>query len=396
MSENRILLYSDSWSKVCIKQLQLILHEHSELDDTCEIFYANPLDEHTDFNGVHCRNLQNIFDVESLAKYDHAMLEQKDFGIFNSLYGHFLYGKLNNKDRLLRYIDYTLDKYFSALHNTKANIVIIPSPITAMRKVVKYFNTTYPNIKTIGIDYSPFKDFFSFDFDGGSLQTGYLTRKDVWNNIKDLSSYDRKRYFEWKSNYISTATTRGCNSQLEESNEIPDLPNNFIFLVGQSSKDANQIIHTRKISYDPVKFAEFVLASLQAAGDKRNIVFKKHPEDESNVCDKLDKLGVIVIRDNVNIHHFLKNCNSVITWNSNVGIEALLYYKPVMVLGDCFYRDKDLTYDLDYMHATLLLDSLNFKPSQVLIDKFLMFLTQHYFIKSANTLEIYERITQTS
>jgi len=398
--EHRILLYSDAWCKDAMEHLNSMLQPCLQGGDECKIFHASIVEKPSaTFTTAKDINIQYMYNLDVLAEYEYAMLDKEDFGIFNGLYGYFEYREMDDKERLTQYINYMYDKFITACNTYRPTTIVIPSPITAMRKVIRYHANATSNVTVLGMDFSPFEGFYSFDPYGGSLQTGCLTKQDVWKRAREYVSVDPtnakfQNYLAWHKQYTTEQTTRGCISQPEEVVATVELPPNFIFLVGQSGNDANQIIHLRNIAYDPVLIAEFVVSSLQAMGDERPVVFKKHPEDISDSCEQLEKLGIIVIQDNVNIHTLLEACDAVVTWNSNVGIEALLYYKPVVVLGDCFYRNKGFTCDIDTLSVPTLITGLATKPDKILVDTFLAFLTQYYLIDGSNASKIYKRITK--
>lgn len=78
---------------------------------------------------------------------------------------------------------------------------------------------------------------------------------------------------------------------------------------------------------------------------------KEHPNYEGGTTiselRKIRKLSnVKVIDAKINSHDLIKNSKGIITINSNVGWEALLYEKPVIVLGKAFYDISGLTFNV--------------------------------------------------
>ena len=70
----------------------------------------------------------------------------------------------------------------------------------------------------------------------------------------------------------------------------------------------------------------------------------------------------------------------MITINSTVGIESLLYYKPVITLGNAFYNIDGIVYHADnFENLDILIEkALNAPVKQDLINKFLYYLKFHY------------------
>ena len=78
------------------------------------------------------------------------------------------------------------------------------------------------------------------------------------------------------------------------------------------------------------------------------LVVKPHPEDK----DRMAEFGDIFsdqsrLVSDVNLHSLIQAADVVLTINSNVGLEALTYYKPVIVLGMAIYSHKGATYDIN-------------------------------------------------
>jgi capsule polysaccharide modification protein KpsS len=84
------------------------------------------------------------------------------------------------------------------------------------------------------------------------------------------------------------------------------------------------------------------------------LYFKEHP-----VCigtydyfqmRRLAKIpNIRMIDPKVNSHDLIRHSQGVITVNSKVGFEALYHLKPVITLGDSFYRNRGLTMDVGNM-----------------------------------------------
>ena len=54
-----------------------------------------------------------------------------------------------------------------------------------------------------------------------------------------------------------------------------------------------------------------------------------------------------LIHPKINSHTLIQNSSAVITVNSKVGVEAIMQRKPVVVVGNAFYKGKGVTYDVD-------------------------------------------------
>jgi hypothetical protein len=70
------------------------------------------------------------------------------------------------------------------------------------------------------------------------------------------------------------------------------------------------------------------------------IIFKKHPKGKYGELKAPARCEIV---DGGTTHDYLPRCQYVITVNSTVGIEALSYYKPVIVLGRAFYGGRRIS-----------------------------------------------------
>ena len=119
------------------------------------------------------------------------------------------------------------------------------------------------------------------------------------------------------------------------------------------------------------------------------LVVKEHPSDHgridySQLKEEYSEKGVIFLKK-IPMKEVLKKAELVITLNSTVGIEALLYGKPVLTLGDAFYNIKGITYTLqDYEDlASAINCALKDEFNRELVDKFLYFLRYNYLVESS-------------
>lgn len=375
----RFVFYTDSWSHSLMKPYAEKLSPYLSTQlFTADLLPTGMLEEAISIYDSNV--LTDNFNLEELAKYDLSMLTCGDVGLYNSLYGNDKFD-ISPKDRVRAYLNYIVKKYvdyYTADLSYLSTCLVLPSPLTASRRICYYLNRRY-GCPTISMNASPFPGFIALD-NGQPIQTGTLSNVDVWNQIKELrfSNNEKQYYKEWRENFIRFKDSRGPDSTCYVKEDIPDLPDDYYFVVGQSPNDANQIIHSRCIEYDPITLILHI-KNVHTPCCIKPIVFKKHPEDESDTAERLrNSYGVVVIENNVNIHHLIANAAGVYTWNSNVGVEALVYHKPVTVLAEAFYRNKGITCDVDYY--TCLEASRYFRPDEKMIDQFLTFLLCRYLV----------------
>ncbi|HEX2830018.1 MAG TPA: hypothetical protein VHP37_26965 [Burkholderiales bacterium] len=87
------------------------------------------------------------------------------------------------------------------------------------------------------------------------------------------------------------------------------------------------------------------------------VAVKEHPAligavPYARMKDLLDRHDNLVLLDpGINNYRVLGKADAIVTVNSKSGAEALLLGKPVLVLGDAFYRDSALARRVDALHA---------------------------------------------
>jgi capsular polysaccharide export protein len=111
----------------------------------------------------------------------------------------------------------------------------------------------------------------------------------------------------------------------------------FIFLPLQVSTDSQVIRNSDVDLYDSIEYA------LKMANENNlNLLIKPHPaEVNTEILEfiyqlKKKRKNIFLINDNTYL--LIKYSKIVITINSTVGIEALMYYKPVILLGSAFFK----------------------------------------------------------
>lgn len=114
-------------------------------------------------------------------------------------------------------------------------------------------------------------------------------------------------------------------------NTIP-VKDDFVLVPLQVENDSQIILHSRiKSMQELIDYTRKFI--------KGKIVYKAHPKDEKKL---IIPKGCELVKDN--LHGYLQSCKYVVTINSTVGVEALTYGKPVIVLGNAFYGGLGITW----------------------------------------------------
>lgn len=160
------------------------------------------------------------------------------------------------------------------------------------------------------------------------------------------------------------------------------LPERYIFVPFQVDYDTQVISHSHWIKNMRMLFD---VIEKVAKNSEYEFVLKEHPSsgvEYSDLYTRADQLSNVSFKNTYSTQELIENSLAVITINSTVGIESLLFHKKVMVLGDAFYNIEGITYgvrDQKKLHEILdTLDVLNVDTE--LIDNFLKYLYNDYLI----------------
>jgi capsular polysaccharide export protein len=164
--------------------------------------------------------------------------------------------------------------------------------------------------------------------------------------------------------------------------EKEDLPTKFIFVPFQVDYDTQVISHSHWIKNMRMLFDVIENVSVNSA---YHFVLKEHPSSGvkySDLYTRADHMTNVSFKNTYSTQELIEKSLAVITINSTVGIESLLFHKKVIVLGDAFYNIEGITYPAsDQISLVALLDSiegLNIDAKH--IDNFLKYLYNDYLI----------------
>lgn len=144
-----------------------------------------------------------------------------------------------------------------------------------------------------------------------------------------------------------TVVAHGLNLTSEEAQERLKIPPEAIvvLLPLQIESDSNILFYSPFYKSMPAVIGD-VVEALECYPDVY-LVVKPHPEDK----DRLVELDVFSgsqcqLNDELSLPTLLDCADVVVTINSTVGLEALLFGKPVVTLGQAIYSNKGFTFDM--------------------------------------------------
>lgn len=219
-------------------------------------------------------------------------------------------------------------------------------------------------------------------FENGALPD--TTAMDFYGLNATASIPKETHFYE---NYTSKETlNKNLIPRQEEKKRIKkeiDLPKTFIFVPFQVGYDTQIIYHSPWLH---TMESLFNLLDALAAQLKIHIIFKEHPSDKKSDYSKLHtsatKNKYIDFANAISTPELIKKAHAIITINSSVGVEALLYKKRVITLGDAFYSIDKITKHASNKNEliTILRNLQTWSLDSQLINNFLLYLQEEYLL----------------
>ncbi len=166
------------------------------------------------------------------------------------------------------------------------------------------------------------------------------------------------------------------------------LPSKYIFVPFQVDYDTQIISHSPWIRDMRMLFA--IIENI-AKDSEYHFVFKEHPSSGIQYPDlhqRAKKHPTLMFANAHTTQELIEKSDAVITINSTVGIEALLFHKKVMVLGNAFYAIDGIAEQASSEEKIkkFLKDLNRVTIYKKLINHFLSYLYDVYLLKKDDTL----------
>jgi capsule polysaccharide modification protein KpsS len=348
------------------------------------------------------RQLQDIVD------YDFSRLSRDGFKI--------------NREKIIKKAIY-YEKFFDSFYHyfdIKSVVVwnYFPTMVAVARLVAER-----KGIKVIYLENGPFRNTLMIDKEGVNFQSSlsgknkdfYLNQKKPDRESKDSKCYEPAydcqniavnkgimsplkkmlyailmRNFIYRRFFPELTDDRLLDSLVKKIYRfflLPDkvkLPDKFIFLPLQYSYDTQVLVNSPWLK-DMPSFIEVCYKAVKETAGDYSIVVKEHPDDfgRKDYSWLKKKYPEIIWLKKYDIKKVLKNSSAVITINSSVGIEALVEYKPVIVLGNSFYNVEGVVNQAASLGSLkeAVKAALRSELDRELIDKFLYHLRFDYLVE---------------
>jgi len=170
---------------------------------------------------------------------------------------------------------------------------------------------------------------------------------------------------------------------LSKHNKIENIDcNNYILLVLQVPEDVNMVSHSPFFN----NHYEIVKSVSEALPDNYSLVVREHPlyinKYEKSLYDLVSMSKNIYFKSSDRLNESIVNSELVIVNNSTVGVEAMLYNKQVIVLGNSYYDHDKYIYKYKGKDLSrLILKAINSPLDEHLIQERLNYLFNNHFIR---------------
>ena len=158
------------------------------------------------------------------------------------------------------------------------------------------------------------------------------------------------------------------------------LPAHYIFVPFQVAYDTQIMQHSPWIK-DMYVFFDLICEMAQKSG--LHFVIKEHPSDRvSDYSSLYQRLPENVSFSEENTQKLIENSDAVMTINSTVGIEGLLFQKRVIVLGEAFFAIEGIVKTAHNKETlyTILKNLNNWELERDLVERFLKYLYCIYLV----------------
>lgn len=166
--------------------------------------------------------------------------------------------------------------------------------------------------------------------------------------------------------------------------KITPLPARYVFVPFQIDHDT-QITRFSPWIRDMEHLFAVVTAAFAGEAAAFDLVFKEHPSAKKRypaIYRKIQSAPNLHLLNHISTQSLIENAQAVVVINSTVGLEALLYGKKVMVLGQAFYALEGIARQVGTeSHLSSAIRQIDgWQVDQSLVTRFLAYLHKDYAI----------------
>jgi capsular polysaccharide export protein len=233
------------------------------------------------------------------------------------------------------------------------------------------------------------------------MENGLLPNRLVFDakGVNFENSIPRERAFfeeyESRGRLPLALTPRVAHNREKFKEQRVALPKRFIFIPFQVDYDSQILLYSPWIA-DMRDFFSLLKEVAKCSG--YHFIIKEHPSSRKNYDDlhqESQKINNLSFINGYSTQELIQKSSAVMTINSTVGIESLLFKKRVIVLGDACYATEGICKRATSFKAILtILENLEeWEVEHELMESFLNYLYFDYLIPTENCpKEQFERV----
>lgn len=167
---------------------------------------------------------------------------------------------------------------------------------------------------------------------------------------------------------------------------LPELPERFVFFPLQVRSDSQLTVHSPLYGNRLDQAIRDIAQALDQIEPGLRLVVKLHPVDakRTDYDPLVRELPQVIWAGGGDVRSILEHCACVVTVNSTVGIEGMIFGKPVVTLGNNFYVREGLVHPVRERQdlAPQLARALSEAPDTETVRAFLRYLYFHAFVRA--------------
>lgn len=282
-------------------------------------------------------------------------------------------------------------KYTNPLHKKMYMLFLqlqIPWITAVTYKVMKTFNPDYIIVwngkkfhQAVAVEVAKYCDVKTVFFENGVLPN--TTTMD-FKGVNATNSLSKEKIFyeklDYKSKNLLPQELQTRTSKREQKKFSEPLPERYIFVPFQVAYDTQIIQHSPWIEdmFNLFEIIQWLNKHLEIP-----FVIKEHPSDRVSNYDSLhQQTNDKIYFSSENTQTLIENAHAVMTINSSIAIESLLFNKKVIVLGEAFFAIEGIVktaYTKEYL-LSILKNINSWELDYDLISNFLNYLYLEYLI----------------
>lgn len=190
-------------------------------------------------------------------------------------------------------------------------------------------------------------------------------------------------YLSLETDFAKDGLPQAVNNRKSKTSSGAEVQLNpgYVFVPFQVPSDMQVTVHSPWIR-NMEMFLDAVLAAAER-NPEETFVIKEHPSFKRSVRDLRPAHPRVIFANHNVTSDLIQNARVVVTLNSTVGIEALLYERPTITLGNACYNIEGLVLHAPNDDALdkALRESKNWSPGADLRQQFIGYLWNDYLVK---------------